>query len=361
MWGLLLSATLATLITPRIIAWYQKRNWLDNPATDQHIKKTHTTPIPRGGGIVVFCAIALVSLLLLPIDKYLLAILAGSALLAFVGWLDDIYDLSPYLRIFTGLLASLLVVGVGIGIAYISNPFGQDVIRLDQPQFTFWWLGEERHVWIFSSLLAIFFINWNMNIVNWSKGVDGQLPSFVSASAIFIGLLATSFHDSPTQFTSANLAYIVAGAYLGLLIWNWYPQKILPGYGAGSLAGYFLSVLAILSGAKLATTVMVLAIPTADGIFTIARRLANKKSPFWGDRGHLHHKLMDVFGWGRRRIASFYWFSSLMMGWLSLQLDTFGKLSLLIIVVLAVFGLHIFIRYYQKSHLRQNHFSSTKK
>lgn len=361
MWGFILSAVVAALITPKIIRWYQQHQWVDNPITDKHVKKTHLLPVPRGGGIVIFTAVTLISLLLLPIDKYLLAILAGALLLTIIGWLDDIYDLSPYLRILTGLIASLVVVGVGIGIAYVTNPFGTGVIRLDQPQLIFWWLGEERHIWILSSLFAIFFINWNMNIVNWSKGVDGQLPGFVSASAIFIGLLAASFHDSPTQFTAANLAYIVAGAYLGLLLWNWYPQKIMPGYGAGSLAGYFLSVLAILSGAKLATTVMVLAIPTADGVFTILRRLAAKKSPFWGDRGHLHHLLMDVFGWGRRRIASFYWISSVLMGWLSLHLSTTGKLSMVTIVVLAVFGLHVFSRYYQKSHLQPNRFSSTKK
>lgn len=360
MWGFLLSAVVAGIITPKIIGWYLKHNWLDNPA-DTHVKKTHSLPVPRGGGIVIFAAVAIISLLLLPIDKYLLAILIGAALLTFIGWLDDVYDLSPYLRILTGLLASLVVVGVGIGIAYVSNPFGPGVIRLDQPQLIFWWLGEERHIWILSSLFAIFFINWNMNIVNWSKGVDGQLPGFVSASAIFIGLLAASFHDSPTQFTAANLAYIVAGAYLGLLIWNWYPQKILPGYGAGSLAGYFLSVLAILSGAKLATTLMVLAIPTADGVFTILRRLAARKSPFWGDRGHLHHKLMDVFGWGRRRIAFFYWFSSVLMGWLSLHLGTLGKLSMVLLATCIVFGLHFFTRSYQKSHLRGKRFSSTKK
>lgn len=361
MWGFILSTITAAVISPNVINWYQKNQWVDDPNRDKHVKKTHRQPIPRGGGLVIYAAIALISIVLLPVDGYLLAILAGGALLTLVGWLDDIFDLSPYLRIFTGLLASLIVVGAGIGIAYVSNPIGHGVIRLDQPQFVFWLLGEERHVWVLSSLFAVLFINWNMNIVNWSKGVDGQLPGFVSAAAIFIGLLAASFHDSPTQFTAANLAYIVAGAYFGLLVWNWYPQKIMPGYGAGSLAGYFLSVLAILSGAKLATTVMVLAIPTADGIFTILRRLAAKRSPFWGDRGHLHHRLMDVFGWGRRRIALFYWLSSILMGWLSLNLGTAGKMVMVVVATAAVFTLHLFARYYQKSHLQPKQFSSTKR
>lgn len=361
MWPFLLPTAAAILLTPLVINWYRKNSWLDDPAKSTHVKKTHQESVPRGGGLVIFGAICLSALILLPIDKYLVAILAGAAILSLVGFIDDLYDISPFIRIGTGLLASLIVVGSGIGIAYITNPIAPGVIRLDHPQLSFWLLGETRHIWILSSLFAIFFINWNMNIVNWSKGFDGQLPGFVSLAALFIGLLATSFHDSPTQFTAANLAFIVAGAFAGLLFWNWYPQKIMPGYGGGSLAGYFLSVLAILAGAKVATVLMVLAIPTADGIFTIARRILAGKSPFWGDRGHLHHKLMDVFGWGRRRIAFFYWFTTLLMGALSLWLDTIGKIVAICLAITTVFSLQIMLKWYEKSHLQDRLRSSTKR
>jgi UDP-GlcNAc:undecaprenyl-phosphate GlcNAc-1-phosphate transferase len=118
----------------------------------------------------------------------------------------------------------------------------------------------------------------------------------------------------------------------------------MPGYGAGSLGGYFLAVLSILSGAKIATTLMVLGVPTADAIFTILRRLRAGKSPFWGDRGHLHHKLMDVFGWGRRRIAIFYWTSTAVLGLLSLYLNTLGKIVTMMAVLVAVFGLLIWAK-----------------
>jgi UDP-GlcNAc:undecaprenyl-phosphate GlcNAc-1-phosphate transferase len=186
---------------------------------------------------------------------------------------------------------------------------------------------------------------WNMNIVNWSKGVDGQMPGFVSIALLFIGLLSYRFIDDPTQFNTANLSFIVAGAYAGFLVWNWYPQKIMPGYGGGSLAGFFLSVLAILSGAKLATTLMVLAIPTADAVFSIARRLRARKSPLWGDRGHLHHKLLDVFHWGKRRIAVFYWITSSTLGVLSLYLNTVGKLVTITVAALCVFAILIVAKY----------------
>ena len=97
-----------------------------------------------------------------------------------------------------------------------------------------------------------------------------------------------------------------SGAFAGFLPWNFYPQKIMPGYSGKTLAGFLLGLLAILSYGKLGTALLVLGIPTIDAIFTLTRRVAKGKSPVWADRKHLHHVLMDA-GWGKRRIALFYW------------------------------------------------------
>lgn len=344
MLGFFLTFIIASLLAPLVIRLYTKQNWLDDPNTEKHAKKTHKKSVPRGGGLVVFLSILIVSLLLLQVDKHLIAILSGALILTVAGTLDDIYDIHPIIRLGTGLLASLIVVGSGIGIAYVSNPFGTGVIHLDQPQYVFTLFGESHSIWILADLFAVLFIMWNMNIVNWSKGVDGQMPGFVSIALIFVGILSTRFIDDPTAFNTAILSFITAGAFAGLLIWNWYPQKILPGYGAGSLAGYFLAVLAIISGAKVATVLMVLGIPTADAIFTIIRRIRAGKSPLWGDRGHLHHKLLDVLKWGRRRIAVFYWMTSFVLGLSSLYLNTTGKLITMGTVFILVFGFLIWAK-----------------
>jgi len=268
----------------------------------------------------------------------------GALILTIVGWIDDVWDIHPFIRLGTGLLASLLVVNAGINIGYVSNPFGSGILTI--PQISFLSTHLLTNIFSLPGLLTIFFMMWNMNILNWSKGVDGQLPGFVSISAVFIGLLSLRFIDDPTTFNTLYLSFIVAGAYFGLLIWNWYPQKMMPGYGAGSLAGYFLSILSILSGAKLATTLMVIALPTADGLFTIARRILAGKSPFWGDRGHLHHKLMDLLGWGKRRIAVFYWLVSLLLGSLSLLMNTTGKIITFFSIIIFVFGFLIWAKWY---------------
>lgn len=340
----------AFLISPLIIYLYKKNNWLDDPEKEKHAKKTHQNPVPRGGGLVIFFAVFLSSIIFLNYDSYLIAIMSSALLLTIVGFIDDIFDISPYIRILTGFLAALIVVGAGIGIAYVTNPFGAGVIHLDQPQLTLTILGETKNIWVLADIFALIFILWNMNIVNWSKGVDGQMPGFVSIALIFVGILSTRFLDDPSQFNTSYLSFIVSGAFAGLLVWNFYPQKIMPGYGAGSLAGFFLSVLAILSGAKVATVLMVLGVPTADAIFTITRRILAGKSPFWGDRGHMHHKLIDVLKWGKRRVAIFYWTCSLLLGVLSLYLNTLGKLITMIIVFTMVFSFLIWAKVKQRKY-----------
>ncbi len=334
------SLLLSALITPLVIKLYRDHQWLDDPAIHTHQKVTHHQSVPRGGGLPIFFSFLIAALLFLEIDRYLLAIILAASVLTVVGVLDDLFDLHPRVRLITGGLASLIVIGSGVGIAYVSNPFGGGVIQLDSIILPIEFLGRTRSIWLLADVFAFLFIQWNMNIVNWSKGLDGQLPAFVIVAFAFIGLVSDSFAADPTQFNNAVMSFILAGSFAGLLLFNWYPQKIMPGYGAGSLAGFFLSILAVLSGAKLATTLMVLAIPTADAIYTIIRRIASGKSPFWGDRLHLHHLLLDQLGWGRRRVAIFYAVGSLIMGLLSLHLKTTGKIVALSICFLLVFLIH---------------------
>lgn len=345
-------ATLAALmISPIIISWYKRRGYIENPEAQIHVKKTHDQAVPRGGGVIVFLSILLSSMIFLEIDQALVGILLGALILTVTGFLDDLYNIHPIWRLGAGLAAAACVVISGVGIAYVTNPFSEGVIHLDNLRLSYSLLGSVREIWLLSSLFAVIFIVWNMNIVNWAKGVDGQLPGFVSVAALMIGFLSYRFIDDPTAFNSAHLSFIVAGTYSGYLFWNWYPQRTMPGYGGGALAGYFLAVLAIISGAKVATTLMVLAIPTADAIFTIARRIRAGKSPIWGDRGHLHHKLLDVLGWGRRRIALFYWLSSASLGILSLYLNTTGKLVTMVIVFGIVFSFLIWAKWQAKTPL----------
>ena len=134
---------------------------------------------------------------------------------------------------------------------------------------------------------------------------------------------------------------MIAGASLGFLIFNFHPAKIFPGYGATAVY-LLLSAVSILSGAKLATAILVMGVPMIDGIFTIMRRVLTGRSPFWHDKKHLHHLLLS-FGMGQRQIALFYWIISAILGTLALVLSSQAKLFAIIMLLIVVGGTLLFL------------------
>lgn len=335
---------LTFLTTPFTIKFANYFGLVDNPRVRKHPAHLHQKTIPRAGGLAIYLGLIITSFLFFPFSKQLLGILSGATVLVIVGLLDDKFDLSPYFRLATNFLAALLVVGAGVGISFINNPLG-GIIHLDTWRIRFEVFGPHSII-VWADLFALIWIIWCMNMVNWSKGVDGQMPGFVGISAFILGLLAFRFMENDlTQWTNATLAFIVAGAFLGFLPFNFYPQRIMPGYGGGSLAGFMLAVLAILSGGKVATAILVLGIPMTDAIYTILRRLYHRRSPVWGDRGHLHHRLLEI-GWPKRQIALFYWLISAILGAVALNLNSQQKLFTIILVAAIVGGLILWLNFW---------------
>lgn len=333
--SLVAAAAFSLACTPLVKNIFVHFGWVEDPVVKQKKTRNATAlyPVPRGGGVTIWLSVALVCLLFLPLDKHLLGILLASFVALVVGLWDDIKDISPIFRLATNILVALIVVASGIGIAYLSNPFG-GIIDLSFLQLDFW----GHSLWLLSDLLAVFWIVWCMNTVGWASGVEGQLPGFAAISAFFIGILAIRFSSDVSQLPVVVLAGAVAGAYLGFLPYNFYPQKIMPGYSGKSLAGFFLAVLAILSGAKLATVIFVLGIPMLDALFTILRRLKNHQSIFRGDGLHLHHRLLKM-GWSRPQIAVVYWLFSLVLGLISLTLNSQQKFYVFIGLLVLFVGL----------------------
>lgn len=344
----LVALIVSFLATPLVIKLAWKLGIIDDPTKNKHIKVIHTYPVPRAGGLALFFAILVASLIFLPIDKHLKGILGGAAVLALMGILDDKYNLNPYLRLAGGFLAAGIPIAAGIGIAFLSNPQG-GIIDLSQPQINFYFLGEQRSIWVLSDAFALIWIVFVMNMLNMgAKGVDGQLPGVVVVAAATIAALSLKFSADITQWPVIILAAITAGAYLGFLPWNFYPQKIMPGYGGSTLAGYLLAVLAILSTTKVGILIVVLGVPLIDTGYTIVRRILAGKSPVWGDRGHLHHRLLDL-GWGKRRVAVFYWVISAFLGILALNLNTSSKLYTMVGTAILLGGVILWLTYRPKS------------
>jgi len=346
---LVLAFITTTILTHVLLPFIKKLGLVDDPKLHKHPGVIHTKIIPRGGGIPIFLGIFLTSLFFIPLNKVTIAIFFASFLSLVVGLIDDKFnakskDVSPYLRFLVNILCAIIVVGSGVTIPFITHPLGGilDFTTIAIP-FLSITIGD---------IIAVIWIVWVMNMLNWSKGVDGQMPGIVAISALIIGILSLRFPfmDS-TNLIDANLSFIISGAALGFLVFNFYPAKIFPGYGATSMY-LLLAVVSILSSTKLATAILVMGVPIIDALFTILRRILSGRSPFWHDNLHLHHLLLRL-GYTHRQIALFYWSISAIVGTIALTLQSkskpFALLMLGVIVTGALLFLHFIVRYsYEK-------------
>ncbi len=353
-WLPLITSTLISLIaTYPVIKLAWKFGLIDDPRKHKHPKVIHTKPTPRSGGIAIFAAVLISSLIFLPLDKHLKGILAGAIVLVITGTLDDIFlaknkEFNPYIRLIIQFLAASMPIMAGIGISFWRSPFGQ-IIDLSHPQINFTLLGQPHSVWILSDLFALFWIVTIMNFLNWgAKGVDGQLSGVVAIAACTIALLSIKFSADIAEWPVIILAGVTAGSYLGFLPWHIFPQKIMPSFSGSNLGGYLLAILSILTTAKVGTLALVLGVPLIDSGYVVMRRLAAKTSPVWGDRGHLHHRLLDS-GWSKRKIAFFYWTITLLLGLISLNLNAESKLYTMVGITLLLGGFILWLTYRPKN------------
>lgn len=344
------SLIVSFLVTAVVIKFAKKLKIIDDPRLSTHPKVIHTRPTPRGGGLPIFAALIVAVAIFLPIDKHVIGILIGAAIITVMGYLDDRFNLSPYLRLSLGFLAAAAPILAGIGIAFVNSPLG-GIIDLSHPQITFTFLGTHS-IWLIADLFALFWITFLMNVLNMgAKGVDGQLSGVVVIAALTIAILSLRFSADITQWPVIVLAAITSGAYLGFLPWHIFPQKIMPGYGGSTLAGYLLGVLSILSTTKVGVLLVVLGVPLIDTGYTIVRRIASGKSPVWGDTGHLHHRLLRM-GLSKGQVAMFYWSVTGILGIMALNLNTASKIYTMVGVTVFIGGLILWLTYQPKKEKR---------
>ena len=341
----LLALGISLIATPITIFYAKKYSFVDNPKKHKHPAILHKKIIPRAGGVPIFLAFAVAALLTIGITKAISGIFLGGLILVIIGLVDDKIDLNNWWKLAGQILAAGVAIGFGVGISFITNPlhiFGsgsfwtEEVLRLDVWRIPFNFLGEHS-ILILADLFALFWIVWVINMVNFSSGVDGQMPGIVLVTLFVLFAASLRFAVDPSQLVVAKLALIGAGATFGFLIYNFYPAKIFPGDSASYFLGFLIAVVAILSGAKVGAAILVMTIPLVDGVFTIFRRLAIGKSPFSDDRNHLQHLLLGL-GWGQRRIALFYWLLCAILGAVALLLPSEEKLFAGVVVAVIVIG-----------------------
>lgn len=316
----------------------KKYGLVDDPNKRPHPAHIQMRIVPRAGGLPIFIGLLFSILFFIPLDKHIWGIIIGSLVLLIIGLIDDYKtNLSPFPRLGTQFFAAIIVVLSGVGISFVTNPLG-GTLPLDSIIYPINFLGNHSIV-LFADIFALFWIVWMMNMVNWSEGVDGQLTGMTTIVGIIIGILSYKFFalGDVNQLSIAQLSFITAGVSFGFLIFNWHPAKIFASDSGANILGFMIAVLSILSGAKLATALIVLLLPATDFFYTFFRRILTGKSPFHGDKKHLHHLLL-ARGWSHQQISLFYILSCAILGAVASVLSSQGKLFVVIAAGVIILG-----------------------
>ena len=184
-----ISFIVTALITPPAISLLKKHKVIDDPKR-KHPGVIHKKPIPRGGGIPLFLGVVVASLIFIPINPTTIAIFVASFISLVIGVLDDKIDISPYFRFIVQIACAIIIVASGVNIPFITNPFG-GILYLNHFNLPISLLGMHV-VFSLSDFIAIFWIVWVMNMLNWSKGVDGQMPG-IEAICVSLQLMRQVF------------------------------------------------------------------------------------------------------------------------------------------------------------------------
>lgn len=282
----LIAAVIVILTTPIVKKIAINSGRIDLP----NERKVHQHPMVRLGGVSIFAGTFIALLIVwslggfsnLPPSKDLevLGVIVGGVAFFLLGLADDLYNLSPLIRLVIQLLIAFSAWLVGVQINFLTIPL---IGLLELPN------------WI-SCLITVIWLVGMVNAINWIDGLDG-LAAGVTGIAAVVMLIVSLFMNQPA---AALIAASLAGASLGFLRYNFNPAQIFMGDGGAYFMGFTLAGVGVIGLVK-ATAVtavllpyLILAVPIVDMSAVILSRLLHGKSPFIADKRHLHHRLLEA-------------------------------------------------------------------
>jgi UDP-GlcNAc:undecaprenyl-phosphate GlcNAc-1-phosphate transferase len=277
----ILALALTAAVTPLVARLARRVGALD-PVQERGLASTQT---PLLGGLAIFAGVAVAGALLLPASSEMRGILGAAALITVVGLLDDIYDLSPQLKLLGQVAAGLICVLSGVTVDDFTFPF---LGRVD--------LGDLGGPLTLIGLVAV------MNVVNFSDGVDGLAAGVCAISAIGFSIIAFDLNED----AAGILAAIIAGAALGFLVHNFHPASVFMGDSGSNLLGLLLGAVIVEGSLKtnaliaLVVPLVILAVPFLDTGFVVAKRIKYRRPVYQGDSNHFHHRFHRM-GFSQRK------------------------------------------------------------
>ncbi|HIV68778.1 MAG TPA: undecaprenyl/decaprenyl-phosphate alpha-N-acetylglucosaminyl 1-phosphate transferase, partial [Candidatus Butyricicoccus stercorigallinarum] len=293
-------------------------------------RRMHKKPIPRLGGLAIYLAFILVSLFFAQKNVQNLTIFLGSAIIVVLGIFDDRDALGAKFKFCIQLIAAAIPVVFGnLRIERITNPnlFSDDLYLEFGP---------------LSILITIIWIVAITNAVNLIDGLDG-LAVGVSAIACMT-MLAVSLLIGEIQI--AIFLAVLAGSCVGFMPYNLNPASIFMGDTGSTFLGFMLATLSIQGMFKVyaiisfAVPFLILGLPIFDTAFAILRRVLSGRSPLSPDRGHVHHRLMDM-GFNQKQAVAILYAIATALGLLAVVLTTSGELRAIVLVVVLILTLMI--------------------
>lgn len=329
------ATVLSFILTFFVRAIAMRFSVVDIPNED---RKIHHGPIPLLGGLAIYGTVSFCLGVLAFVGwlsdtrvpmMVLLGLIAAGGSIMIGGFLDDKYRLSWRGQLITPLIAIGIMLVAGLRVGYVTNPLGGGLLYLQSDAL--YGFG------------IVFLVLWLLGMMFTTKlldGIDGLTTSIsmIGSLVIFVVSLFWDRTGSTTSFVSLALA----GACLGFLVWNWHPAKIFLGEGGSVYVGFMLAVLAVLSGGKIATALLVMGVPILDVVWIIARRFRTQGSIFIGDSKHLHFRLLAA-GMTQRQVVLFLSLISLAFGSVSFFYTTTAKLIALGILLLFMFFLAVIL------------------
>jgi UDP-GlcNAc:undecaprenyl-phosphate/decaprenyl-phosphate GlcNAc-1-phosphate transferase len=321
---IIVSAFISIIATPVVKRIALKIKAIDVPKDERRV---HKKPIPLLGGLAIYISFIITLFLKEGMLKSSeLGIIIGATIIVVGGVLDDMRELKPRTKLLFQIAAATVLIVSGVKINILTNPFGGTDGMID--------------ISWFRVPLTLFWVVGITNALNLIDGLDGLAAGVALISSITILVIAL-LHG---RGEAAILTAIMCGAILGFLPYNFNPATIFMGDTGAQLLGFLLAAISmegtIKSAAAFAISVPILALglPIYDTLFAMIRRKMNGKPISQGDRGHLHHRLLDIGLSQREAVVVMYFFSAILGGIaiIAMQISTVRSYFLMASVIIVI-------------------------
>ncbi len=330
----LTAALIALLSTPLVKKLAARIGAMDVPKDE---RRMHNRPIARLGGLAIFFGFLVSILVFADIDRQVRGMLIGSVIIVVLGIIDDIVSIGALPKLAVQILAAVVAVLHGNTIQVLSIPLSS---------------GEYFSLGAMAIPVSVIWVVVITNSVNLIDGLDGLavgVSAISSAALVAVALIVSE----------ANVALIMIallGACLGFMPYNSYPARIFMGDTGATFLGFILACMSVQGLFKFYAVIsfvipfLIIGLPIIDTCFSFFRRLLAGRNPFKADRGHVHHRLIDM-GLNQKQSVFILYMVTTILGLLAVLMTAKGPVRWLLLLAALILALVVVTQLYKRVHM----------